>query len=92
MLSAIGDALFQQGQFERARDAFTDAISCRGGLGNPFIHLRLGQIQLEIGTEAKAADELTRAFMGGGKEIFEREDPKYFAFLTTKLLPPPGGW
>ena len=85
LLAAIGDCLFRRGQFERARDAFSDAVACPSGLGNPFIHLRLGQTQLEMGAEGRAADELARAFMGAGIGIFEDEDPKYLAFLKTKL-------
>ena len=92
LLAAIGDCLFQRGQYEKARDAFSDAVACPGGLGTPFIHLRLGQTQLEMGAEDRAADELARAFMGAGTEVFEHEDPKYLAFLKTKLEPPPGGW
>ena len=30
--------------------------------------------------------------MGGAAEIFEEEDPKYFAFVKTVLREPPGGW
>jgi hypothetical protein len=52
--------------------------------GNPFIHLRLGQAQLELGNEERAADELMRAFMGGGHEIFESDDQKYLDFLRTR--------
>ena len=92
LVSSIGNCLFQRGQYDRARDAFSNAVTCPGGLGNPFIHLRLGQTQLELGAETRAADELARAFMGGGAEVFEREDPKYLAFLKTKLQAPAGGW
>lgn len=52
-----------------------------GIIGNPYLHLRLGQAQLELGNEKRAKDELARAFMGGGGEIFEGEDPKYFKFI-----------
>jgi hypothetical protein len=33
----------------------------------------------------RAADELTRAYMGGDEEIFDNEDPKYFQFLKTRI-------
>ena len=35
-----------------------------------------------------AADELARAYMGGGAEIFDDEDPKYWDFIRTKLQLP----
>lgn len=48
LISSIGDMLFQQGEFAKARDAFQDAVRCPGGLGNPFIHPRLGQACHEL--------------------------------------------
>lgn len=57
------------------------AVTGPDGLGNPFIHLRLGQCALELGDEDQAKDELIRAYMGDGPGIFEEEEPKYFEFL-----------
>jgi tetratricopeptide (TPR) repeat protein len=84
IFAAIGDCYFLLRDFENARAAFNDAMHCPGAIGNPFLHLRLGQSQLEIGNDVRAADELMRAYMGGGPEIFEDEDGKYLAFLRTK--------
>jgi hypothetical protein len=39
----------------------------------------------------RAADELTRAYMGAGDEIFQDAE-KYFAFLKTRIKPPGGKW
>ncbi|RKH57051.1 tetratricopeptide repeat protein [Corallococcus aberystwythensis] len=86
--AAIGDMYFQLERFEDCREHFVEAVYSPGGLGNPFIHLRLGQCALELGDEARAADELTRAYMGGGEEIFESEDAKYLEFIQPRLLPP----
>lgn len=60
-------------------------MHCPGAIGNPFVHLRLGQAQFELGDMTRAADELARAYMGAGDEIFEEQDPKYLAFLKTKI-------
>jgi tetratricopeptide (TPR) repeat protein len=92
LFTAIGEAFFFADDYDSARDALSAAMNCPDGLGNAFIHLRLGQVQYELGHEIIAADELTRAYMGGGKEIFAREDPKYFEFVTEKLIEPPDGW
>jgi tetratricopeptide (TPR) repeat protein len=91
LLAAIGDANFLGGHYEQAKSALTDAMHCPGGIGNPFIHLRLGQAQLELGNRERAGDELTRAYMGAGREIFAAEKPKYFEFLKTVLKPPANG-
>lgn len=91
LLVAIGDAHFLAKDYRPARVALTDAMHCPDAIGNPFVHLRLGQVQYELGNSAWAADELARAYMGGGKEIFKPEDPKYFAFVKSKLKPPANG-
>ncbi|GAA4441453.1 tetratricopeptide repeat protein [Bremerella cremea] len=83
--AAIGDAWFAKQDFDRARQAFSNAVLCPDGLGNPFIHLRLGQCQFEENNLDKAADELTRAYMAEGLAIFEDENPKYLAFLRTRI-------
>jgi len=83
LLTAIGDMNFLQGGYEYAKKALSDAMHCPNAVGNPFIHLRLGQSQFELGNKEKAADELARAYMGAGKEIFEAEDSKYFEFLKV---------
>jgi tetratricopeptide (TPR) repeat protein len=92
LLTAIGETYFFLGDYENARSALLDAMHCPAAIGNPFIHLRLGQVHLELGNEIIAADELARAYMGGGREIFNREDGKYFSFVTSVLVEPPNGW
>jgi hypothetical protein len=60
-------------------------MRCPGAIGNPFLHLRLGQVQFELGDLTRAADELTRAYMGAGEDIFQEQAPKYFEFLKTRI-------
>ena len=92
ILSAIGDANYLGGDFTAGRDNLSMAMHCPNAIGNPFIHLRLGQCEFELGNLDRAADELARAYMGTGAKIFDEEEDKYFAFLKTRLKPPPGGW
>ena len=91
VLAAIGDANFLAGDYVAGRDNLTNALRCPGAIGNPFLHLRLGQCQFEIGASDRAADELTRAYMGAGADIFANENPKYLRFLhaRTKAVGPP---
>ena len=91
LLVAIGDANFLSKNYQQAKNALSDAMHCPGAIGNPFIHLRLGQSQFELGKKDRAGDELTRAYMGAGKDIFKEDDPKYFEFLKTVLKPPASG-
>ena len=80
---AIGDAHFLHGNYASALTALQHAMRCPDAIGNPFIHLRLGQTQFELGNKDRAADELMRAYMGAGAEIFAEEAPKYLEFLGT---------
>ena len=85
MYVALGDVHFHARDFDKAFKCFHNAVRCPKGLGNPYIHLRLGQIHVEQGRLDRAADELTRAYMGGGIDIFMEDDPKYLAFLETRI-------
>jgi tetratricopeptide (TPR) repeat protein len=84
VLAAIGDALFLKGDFEAGRDNLGYAMNFPDALGNPFLHMRLGQCQFELGNLDRAADELMRAYMGAGNEVFADEDRKYLEFLATR--------
>lgn len=85
LLVALGDAEFLLGHVEAALSHFKHAMQCPDALGNPFIHLRLGQCRFELGELDQAADELARAYMGGGPELFEDEPPRYLDFLRTRM-------
>lgn len=89
LLTSIGEMRFFLKRLPEARDALQAALLCPGGLGTPFIHLRLGQVQLDLHNTERAKDELARAYMGGGDEIFEGEDPKYWRFIIEILKPEP---
>lgn len=84
ILAAIADACFLSGFTTSAREALQYAMTCPGGIGNPFLHLRLGQVLLDDGQDDRAADELMRAYMGAGPQIFAAEDARYLAFLRTR--------
>jgi len=85
VLSALGEVLFRLGQYEDAKNLFLRAVQCPKGLGNPYIHLRIGQSQFETGNIEGAKENLARAFMGGGLEIFKQENEKYLTFLRQFL-------
>jgi tetratricopeptide (TPR) repeat protein len=88
LLTSIGDSYYSERRFVEALQPLQQAVFCPNGLGNPFIHLRLGQVQFELGNWDRAKDELARAFMGGGDEVFQGDDPKYWRFIRELLRPP----
>ncbi len=85
ILVAIGDANFLGKDYQAGIDNLSSAMHCPGAIGNPFIHLRLGQCQFEAGNTTRAADELMRAYALEGEDIFEEDDPKYLQFLKTRI-------
>lgn len=87
LLTALGETYWFSGQYPDAAEHLKLAMHCPGAIGNPFIHLRLGQVQYELGNLDRAADELTRAYMGAGSELFKNEDPKFLKFLSGKIKP-----
>ena len=90
VLAAIGDTHFLTGAFETAVEALSEALLCPGGLGDAFIHLRIGQCEFELGDLDFAAEHLIQAYEREGDDIFQDEDPKYIEFVlkrTKSLLP-----
>ncbi|MEJ7805860.1 MAG: tetratricopeptide repeat protein [Telluria sp.] len=83
ILAAVGDANFLGRDYEAGIDNLSTVMHCPGGIGIPFLHMRLGQCQFELGDHARAIDELERAYLGGGPDLFEDEDPKYRDFLEA---------
>jgi tetratricopeptide (TPR) repeat protein len=92
VLAVIGDANFLGGDYQAGMDNLNTAMLCPDAIGNPFLHMRLGQCHYELGHDEPAAEELTRAYILEGAEFFAKEDPKYLNFIKPKLEPPPGGW
>jgi len=88
ILTALGDAAFQQGDYEIAVDSLERALRSFRGSGNPFIHLRLGQVLLEMENTERALEELGRALVAGGEEVFSGEDPRYLAAVRAAVRLP----
>lgn len=91
ILAGLGEVYFRAGSYRQGREAFSEAMRCPGADGNPFLHLRLGQCEFQLENDDRATDELERAYMGAGWEIFSQEDPRYLEFLKArrKLPSPP---
>jgi hypothetical protein len=94
------DAQFRAGDFEACLDTCTEAFNLFKDLGfvvgNPFFHLRVGQASFELeqpdarDENGMAMDNLARALICGGIEIFKHEEPKYLNPVLDVLRPPEG--
>ncbi|MBV8049273.1 MAG: tetratricopeptide repeat protein [Paludibacterium sp.] len=76
---AIADVHFFAARFDEAIAELDYALTCPGGLSNPYIALRMGQALWELGQADEARECLRDALAAAGAEIFDGEDGKYLA-------------
>jgi tetratricopeptide (TPR) repeat protein len=96
LLCGMGDALWFLRQHAVALPLWNAAL-LGGSLGNAFAHLRRGQTLYELGRYKLAQNELLRALLLGGNDIFANEPAKYWEFITSQTRLPAGrstweGW
>lgn len=83
LLVAMGDVYIMIGDYEKAQKVFADVMLCPGAPASEYIRLRRGQVAFELGDMKKAKTELACAYMNGGDEVFEDEDPKYIGLISN---------
>ncbi len=88
--SAVADVRWRGRDFAGALEPIALAMH-HGAEGNPFLHLRRGQCLVELGHVADGLDALARAFAGGGRALFAREEPRWLdAIADVAAIPRPG--
>ena len=100
LLLSGANAQFCVGDFEGCLDTSATAYDIFKDLGyvvgNPFFHLRVGQASFELdpsgdrGDGGMTIDNLARALICGGIEIYRHEDEKYLEPVIQVLRPPEG--
>ncbi|QKE75634.1 hypothetical protein HPK19_24305 [Arthrobacter citreus] len=85
VLTSIGDVYFYLNDYSQAKNYFYDAFNCPGGMNNPYILLRLGQVLIETNDVEKAKECLLRAYLLKAGEIFKEEDPKYLKLILSLI-------
>lgn len=73
LCSSLGDAHYQLGQFEAAKQFLFDALNGPDGQASPFTHYRLGQTEVKLGNLGSAKSHLLQAYMLDGETIFGGE-------------------
>ncbi len=89
-LLALGHTHISQASWNTARQVLSDAMWSPGVFGNPWAHRLKGQVHLALSERERAADDLARAYMAGGRAIFEGAGPECMVLLEQVLEPPPG--
>lgn len=87
--ASIGDAYYQEEQWEDAKASFLDALNGPDAQGSPFIHYMLGKTLLRLDDEDEAVQSLLRAYILDGVDIFdtdEEEGPDAFELLQERGL------
>ncbi len=81
VLTALGDAYFQNTQYLQGQEALTSARHCEGLENNPFILMRLGQCSFELGERKHALRYFNQCIENGGQSLINKEAPKYGQLL-----------
>ena len=90
LCASIGEACYFQGNYAAATQVLFDALNGPGAQENPFVHYMLGKALWQQGeAEDRAIDELLRAYMLDGVDIFdsdEGEGPEMLQLLQDQGL------
>jgi tetratricopeptide (TPR) repeat protein len=81
VLTALGDAYYSKGDYENSQRALNSALYCPEGMGNPVIHIRLGQCLSELGDNDAARAEFVKACEHGGETLVLAQEERYLALL-----------
>lgn len=85
LFASVANIHFDAGRWQEARDNFAAAIESPSGVGNPFVQLRLGQAEYELGNMEEALHRLLFARLRGPAGLMNDEDPKYAEFLDKAV-------
>ena len=88
----IGQIYMYAEKWDSALQAFAEAIQDENSVGNPLLHLRIGQCAYNLENARIYEDNLSRALICGGLHIFENERNEYKETALKLLNPPACGW
>lgn len=83
--ASMGDAMYLAGDYDKAKNAFYDAMDCPGGIANPYILFRLGQCFYDCGNTEKAKEYFIRTYMMDGINLFNTSNKKYFKVIENMV-------
>jgi len=81
VLTALGDAYYSKGDYDNGQRALNSALYCPEGMGNPVIHIRLGQCLFELGDNKAARAQFSQACENGGDQLVSAQESRYLTLL-----------
>lgn len=88
----IGHLYSYINNWDAALKAFGKAIQTENSVGNPLLHLRIGQCGYHLKKKRIYDDNLARALITGGLKVFDNEKNELKAIALSLLDPPGDGW
>lgn len=85
ILTAIGDCYFSKRSYKHALVYLRHSEIYPKGIESGFQQLRIGQSYFELNNTKDAQEYLMRAYLLGTKELFKKEDEKYWNLLLPLL-------
>ena len=92
ILIRIAHLYINSEMWEDALNIFVKIMKYTNSVGNPLLHLRIGQIGFELKEQNIYEDNLARALIMGELKIFEGENDILKNIALKILKPPAGGW
>ena len=89
-LLALGHAHVVTNDWQIARQVLSDAMWSPGVFGNPWAHRLKGQVHFALNERDRATDDLCRAYLMAGRDVFEGSGPECMALVEQVLTPPEG--
>lgn len=84
LYASVANIHFDAQRWEDARENFAAAMKSPSGTGNPFIQLRMGQSEFELGNMGEAFHRLLFARMRGPQGLLDEVDAKYGEFVDAE--------
>lgn len=83
VLTALGDAYYQLGNYTSALEALNSALHCPKNNRNPFVYMRIGQSLQGLKQLEAAKKALQKTIELGGESLLKNENSRYLSLLKT---------
>lgn len=86
VLTALGDAYYQYGNYNSALEALNSALHCPKNSRNPFVYMRIAQSWYGLKQLETAKKALLKTVELGGESLLKKENSRYLTLLKSNSL------